>query len=301
MVKGAESRPGIGRPIANSEMMILDQWLRPLPPGVVGEMYIASVNVARHYHNAPRLTAERFVPGRLRSPSGGDRLFRTGDLGYQDSDGNIFFVGRSNTQVKLKGYRIELDEVRYAFLQHPSVSDAVVALSGGDEEKSLIAWIVANEKPDPAELREYVGRTIPGYMVPSQVIPIEAVPLTKNGKVDYAALPRLASEVSTELTAKPEGMVATELFNIWKEVLKRKEIGMTHDFLQSGGDSILLLQLQLKIQSRFGIDVSLGRLAVNSSLEKMSRYLQDLLDQKSPSAIASGVPDPVANSARIGS
>ena len=275
----AAAQPSIGREIENTQMLILDHWLRPLPSGSIGEMHIASANLAQSYHNAPRLTAERFVPD---PNADGERVFKTGDLGYRDEDGCICFVGRADTQVKVRGYRIELEEVRHAFLRHPSVQDAVVSVAETKQEKVLCAHIAARGSVEPKALREFVSSTIPAYMVPSYIVPVQSIPMTKNGKIDYAKLPPAGSAASTaSALEKPEGVIEAPLLDLWKEVLdSNSEIGLKDDFLHIGGSSLSLLQLQLKIQARFAVRMSIAKLVANSSFEPMSRLVRDALEQK---------------------
>jgi len=277
-----DPRAPIGRAIDRTRILILDWCSRPVLPGTVGEIYIEGPNVARGYHRAPGLTAERFVPNPLPGPQPGARVFRTGDLGYRNNRGTIWFRGRADAQVKVRGYRIELEEIRHALLRHPGVADAAVTTTGDRDEKSLCAYIVPQHNVDTDNVREFARTLLPVYMVPSLVQTVSSIPTTRNGKVDYAALAAMASPVRTPVSvSKPIGAIQTELLAMWRDIVKNNvEIGPDVDFLQIGGNSILLLQLQLKLRARFGVNVSMGRLALNSSFSGMCCCIREALDKQ---------------------
>jgi AMP-binding enzyme C-terminal domain/Phosphopantetheine attachment site len=277
-----DPRAPIGRAIDRTRILILDWCSRPVLPGTVAEIYIEGPNLARGYHRAPGLTAERFVPNPLPRPQPGARVFRTGDLGYRNNQGTIWFRGRADTQVKVRGHRIELEEIRHALLRHPSVADAVVITTGDRDEKRLCAYIVAQDKVDMDNVREFARTLLPVYMVPSLMQTVSSIPTTRNGKVDYATLAVMASPVRTPVSvAKPNGAIQTELLAMWRDLIKNNmEIGPDVDFLQIGGNSILLLQLQLKLRARFGVNVSMGRLALNSSFFGMCCCIREVLDKQ---------------------
>ena len=276
------THPSIGREIAGTRLLLLDSWQRPLPLGSIGEIHIASVNVARSYHGAARLTAQRFVPNPLPGAIVGERVFKTGDLAHRDLPGRIWFVGRADSQVKVRGYRIELEEVRQAFMRHPSVDEAVATVLEGDRERRLCLHFASAAGAEPRALRDFAAQSIPAYMVPSYIIPVASIPITKNGKIDYSKLPGVDSSTApAELRREPKGSVETPLLELWKEVLgSSAEIGSSDDFLEIGGSSLTLLQLQLKIQSRFEIRMSLARLVANSSFRSMGRLIREALGPK---------------------
>jgi acyl-CoA synthetase (AMP-forming)/AMP-acid ligase II len=190
-VGSREGLVSIGRPIANTQVYVLDQALEPVPIGVSGELYIGGAGVARGYWKRPELTAERFVPDPF-SADPAARLYRTGDLGRHLASGELEVLGRLDHQVKLRGFRIELGEIEAAMSDHADVAKAVVALRGDDPaEQRLVAYYVPRGEPAPEaeELRALLKERLPDYMMPSTIMTLDAVPLTPNGKVDREALP----------------------------------------------------------------------------------------------------------------
>ncbi len=233
----------IGRPIANTQMYVLDAGFEPVPVGVVGELFIGGFGVARGYLNRRGLTADKFVPDPF-SATAGARMYRTGDLARFRADGDLEFLGRIDHQVKIRGYRIELGEIEARMLLHPSVSEAVVVArrdsSGG---KRLVAYLVSGA--EAGEVREFVARALPEYMVPTAWVVLPEMPLTAAGKVDRDALP----EPSGDRDASMGGYVAArtpveaELAEIWEQTLGVDRVGVHDDFFDLGGDSILAIQI----------------------------------------------------------
>jgi amino acid adenylation domain-containing protein len=268
----------IGQPIQHTEVLLLDPWLRSLPPGAVGEASIGSPNVARGYHRAPKLTAERFVPHpRPAAGHAGERVYRTGDLVWREQAGVLRFRGRRDQQVKLRGHRIELDEVRQALLRHPDVAHAAVALVGAGTTRALQAYVVLRAPLEDEALRAFAGRTLPAFMVPARIVRVASIPMTRNGKLDLGALAAQAAPEPARARLEPRSELEQELLAAWTEVLGHADFAVGADFLASGGSSITLLQLQLKLRARLGVDVSLAQLAIDSSFEGMARRLEALL------------------------
>jgi amino acid adenylation domain-containing protein/non-ribosomal peptide synthase protein (TIGR01720 family) len=264
--EGASTVP-IGRPIANTEMYLLDAYLQPVPVGVAGELYIGGDGLARDYFNRPELTAEKFVPNPYRA---GARLYRTGDSARYGRDGSIEFLGRIDHQIKLRGFRIELGEIEAVLSQHPGVSESVVmAREDVPGDKRLVAYVVPNKTTDhrpqttdlekeeglgswvlglgsfSSELRQYVKAKLPEYMVPTAFVVMDALPLTPNGKVDRRALPAPEAsrrELAEEFVA-PRTAVEEVLARIWAEVLRLERVGVQDNFFELGGDSILSIQI----------------------------------------------------------
>jgi amino acid adenylation domain-containing protein/non-ribosomal peptide synthase protein (TIGR01720 family) len=271
------ARPSIGTPIDRTSVSVVDGNGWPARLGTLGELNIASPGVARGYDGDARLTAERFVPNPLPGATAGQRMYRTGDIGFADEEGRLFYHARSDTQVKLRGYRIELEEVRQALVQHPEVVDAIIALGEVRNDNELCAYVVASTSVDPAEVRAFLRARLPAYMVPSLIVRVEAIPLTTNGKVDLRKLSQ-AEIVKEERSARGEALDAQEceLRAIWQEVLQTNEtIGRADDFSRLGGSSISLLHLQLQIRKHFSVNLSVATLASNSALTDMSERISE--------------------------
>jgi amino acid adenylation domain-containing protein/non-ribosomal peptide synthase protein (TIGR01720 family) len=233
----------VGTPLANNTIYILDQRMRPVSIGVPGELYVGGAGVARGYVNQPALTAERFVPDAFSETSGG-RLYRTGDLARYSNDGRIEVLGRVDDQMKVRGYRIEPEEIQFALNEHTLVSQSiVVAREDRTGEKRLVAYVVAKQTVPSltSELREFLGKRLPDYMVPSSFVFLEALPLTPNGKIDRRALP--APEVVETPYVAPRNSIEQELSRIWASVLGVPNPGINENFFELGGDSILAIQI----------------------------------------------------------
>ncbi len=246
----------IGRPIANTTLHLLDPHLRPVPVGVVGELWIGGDGLARGYRGRDELTAERFLP----SPFGGGRIYRTGDLARYRATGEVEFLGRVDHQVKVRGYRIELGEIETALSRHDAVADAVVVaheLAAGDTR--LGAYVVPTAGADTgalvAQLREWLRRTLPEYMVPATITLLEAMPQTANGKVDRNALPAPVEDRSARGLVTPSTPAQRELAELWQELLGVERVGVQDDFFDLGGHSLLAVQLTARIRARFEIDL----------------------------------------------
>lgn len=250
----------IGRPIANTQIYILDQLLQPVPIGVAGELYLGGVGVGRGYYQQPELTAKKFIAD-LFSQNTHARLYKTGDLARYLADGNIEYLGRLDHQVKLRGFRIELGEIEAVLSQHPTIQQSVIVLREDiPGDKQIVAYVVPHEVPlGSPELREYLKAKLPEYMVPSAFVLLETLPLSANGKIDRKALPkpdRTSLERDVPFTA-PRSPVEEILADIWAEMLKLDKVGVYDNFFELGGHSLWAVQLVSRIRDTFHLEIPL--------------------------------------------
>ncbi|QSV52967.1 MAG: amino acid adenylation domain-containing protein [Dolichospermum sp. UKL201] len=276
--------PPIGRPIANTQIYILDQYLQPVPVGVPGELYIAGVCLARDYFHRPELTQQKFIPNPFDDSNGQNpRLYKTGDLARYLPDGNIEYLGRIDNQVKIRGFRIELGEIEAALSQHEDVQTSVVIIredSPGD--KRLVAYIVPQTeiKLESSELRSFLKNKLPEYMIPNAFVFLEVLPLTPNGKVDRRALP--TPDIQSELIDKyvaPRTATEEILAQIWAQVLKVDLVGINDNFFILGGHSLLATQLVSRIRSSFKVEISLHELFNVRTLAELAQLIGKLQQQ----------------------
>lgn len=287
--------PPIGRPIANSQLYVLDRHMRLLPAGVPGELYVGGVNLARGYLRRPGLTADRFVPDPFGRVSGA-RLYRTGDLvryrpaGDGEPDGNIEFLGRVDHQVKVRGFRIELGEIESVLNRHPAIQEAVVlARDDVAGDRRLVAYAVAHVDQDagplaagggrPAvdALRSYVRESLPDYMVPSAFVYLTEWPLSPSGKIDRKRLPALDGdrpELGREYVA-PRTPTEVKLAEMCGQLLGIDAVGVHDSFFELGGHSLLATQFAAKIKDELGVEVPLRVLFERPSVSELARYVQD--------------------------
>jgi len=268
----------IGKPIANTTVYILDQQQRAVPVGVYGEIYAGGDGLARGYLNSPELTAAKFVPHPF-SAGGGERLYRTGDVGRWLSDGSIEFLGRVDHQVKLRGFRIELGEIEAVLAQHAAVQEAVVVVKEyGPGDERLVAYVVGEESFESGALRQYLKGVLPEYMVPQVLVQLERLPLTANGKVDRRALPAVEQvREETEIVAAPTP-VEEVLVGIWSEVLG-VPVGLTDDFFELGGHSLLATQVISRVREAFGVEVALRELFERPTVKELGQSIERELRQ----------------------
>jgi amino acid adenylation domain-containing protein len=249
----------IGRPIANTTVYILDRWLQPVPVGVRGELYTGGDGLARGYANRPETTAEAFLP----NPFGGEpgsRMYRTGDLARYLPDGRIEFLGRVDEQVKIRGFRIELGEIESVLSQYPGVlACAAVTRPAAPNEPSLDAYLVPEQGRtlDLQEVRVFLRRTLPEFMVPGTLTVMDALPLTPNGKIDRRALPAPEHAVSGTPYEPPRTPLEAVLADIWREVLGVERVGAHDDFFDLGGHSLLATKVAARIRTTFRLELPL--------------------------------------------
>ncbi|MEV0215411.1 amino acid adenylation domain-containing protein [Micromonospora sp. NPDC050695] len=285
----------IGRPIANTELYVLDAWRNPVPVGVIGELYVGGAGVARGYLHQPTVTAARFVPHPFSSVAGA-RLYRTGDLVRLRPDGNLEYLGRTDNQVKLRGYRIECGEIEAAVRRCRPGSDVTVQLRRDDpDDPRLVAYVAGGT--DAAGLRAALTAELPPYLVPAAFVFLDALPLTRNGKVDVAALPapgpdaprqRVAAEPERPATKRPPtapaGPGAAQwdaariglerlVVDVWRDVLGVGHVGTRDNFFDLGGHSMRLLAVLKRLQERLGDVVTVTDLFRNPTVESLATFL----------------------------
>jgi len=265
----------IGRPIANTRVYVLDRRRRPVPIGVPGELWIAGDGLARGYVDRPQLTVERFVDVRL-APALEERLYRTGDLVRWLPAGALEFHGRLDDQVKVRGHRVELGDIEAALMQHPRIRAASVAPKLADGEPRLVAYVVGDVPTDPRELREFLARALPEYMIPAAFVTLERLPLGASGKVDRAALPAPSSgTVPPETVVEPRDELERRLVRIWRDVLGVSAIGVRDSFFDLGGHSLLAVRLFARLESELAIDLPLAALFEAPTVEGLAVFIRD--------------------------
>ncbi|HKI02159.1 MAG TPA: non-ribosomal peptide synthase/polyketide synthase, partial [Thermoanaerobaculia bacterium] len=253
----------IGRPIANTEAYVLDGRGNPVPVGALGELVLGGKGVARGYLGRPDLTAEKFVPNPFGAP--GSRLYRTGDLAHWRPDGTLECLGRIDHQVKVRGFRIELGEIEAALGRHPDVAAAVVMVRG----ERLVAYVVGRISGD---LRDWLRRSLPDYMIPTAWVALDELPLTPNGKVDRKALPAPAAEAGSEVA--PRTPTEEVLAGIWAHVLHRETVGAEDSFFDLGGHSLLATQVVSRVREAFGVELPLRRMFESPTLAGLARAIE---------------------------
>ena len=264
-----------GRPIDNNFFYILDDNMMVLPAGVAGELYIGGVGVARGYMNEEERTKASFVKDRFTDKAGG-MMYKTGDLGRMLPDGNIEFLGRKDHQVKIRGYRVELGEIESQLQKHEQIKDAVVAdRTDAAGNKFLCAYIVSDHEISVQELRDYLSRTLPDYMLPSYYMRMESLPLTPNGKIDRKALPEPEGNLSTGTEYEaPANDIEVKLVQIWEEILETEGIGATHNFFELGGHSLKATALASKIHKELNVEIPLREIFSSPTVREIAKYIE---------------------------
>ena len=271
----------IGKPFPNYRMYVLDDNLQPVPPGVTGELFVGGAGVARGYLNQPETTAESFIPDPFLDDPG-ERVYRTGDMVRFQADGNVVFVGRRDNQVKIRGYRIELGEIETVLVQHPAIARAVVICrEDHGSEKQLAAYLVFERgaSVEQAEIRAFIRKRLPLYMVPAAIIPLDKIPVTVNGKLDVEALPVQTQERTARTSQETRSRSTLEawLTKIWKDVLDVDEVGCNDNFFDLGGDSLSLIQMRSIIETELGLKMNMALLFKAPTIAQLTAVLGETL------------------------
>ncbi|MBW4500872.1 MAG: amino acid adenylation domain-containing protein [Scytonema hyalinum WJT4-NPBG1] len=265
----------IGRPIANTQIYILDKHVQPVPIGVSGELHIGGVGLARGYLNQPELTQEKFISSPFES---GKYFYKTGDLARYRSDGNIEYLGRIDYQVKIRGFRIELGEIEAVLRQHPTVRETVVvAREDIPKNQRLVAYVVPHSEMTFSvhELRNFLKEKLPDYMVPSAFVQLTKLPLTPNGKIDRSALP-VPDEQRPDLKEAyeaPNSEVERAIAKIWLEILHLEKVGVNDNFFDLGGNSLLMVLVNHKLREILHCDISIVEMFQNPTIKFLAKYI----------------------------
>jgi amino acid adenylation domain-containing protein len=273
-----DQKPSIGRPISNTQIYILDHFLQPVPIGVAGELYIGGTGVARGYLNRPELTAECFLPDPF-SKENNARMYKTGDLARWLPNGEIEFIGRIDHQVKIRGNRIELAEIENALEKHSRIKQAIVlAFENPAGDKRLAAYTTSLiSPPESSDLRKFLKKTLPDYMIPAAFVFLDTFPLTPNGKVDRRALTEPDSSAYTRTTniVTPRNALEQQLADIWSEVLGISPVSIDDNFIDLGGHSLLALKVISLLKKRLQIDLPVRCLFDCPTIDKLARLISE--------------------------
>ena len=274
---GTRSVP-IGRPLANTQVYVLDRDYQPVPVGVPGELYVGGDGLARGYLNRPEQTAEQFIP-HLFSPTPGERLYRTGDLVRYLPGGELEFIRRVDQQVKIRGFRIEPGEIESVLARHPGVAECVVnAVVNEEAEKFLAAYVVAAEgqRLESAELRTYLREKLPEYMVPASFVMMDALPLTANGKVNRQALPAPGKTAELKGASFVGPRTATEktLTEIWSRTLHLDRIGVADNFFELGGNSLTATRVMSRVRTLLKVELPLRALFESPTVGEFAKLVE---------------------------
>jgi len=270
---GWPTLPAIGRPISNTQIYVLDADRRVVPIGVTGEIYIGGIGVSNGYLGKPELTAQRFIEDPF-SADPDARLYRTGDLGRWRADGMLEYLGRTDFQIKIRGYRVELGEIEAQLARHEQVKDvAVIAREDDAREKRLVAYITLRDKlvPSVAGLRAHLKAALPDYMIPSALVFLESLPLTPNGKLDRRALPAPALDSYVrQQYEEPKGEIEKILEGIWQELLHVDRVGRNDNFFELGGHSLLVIKAIVRINEALGCQLHVRDIYQSPSLRELA-------------------------------
>ncbi|NOQ25906.1 MAG: amino acid adenylation domain-containing protein [Bacteroidales bacterium] len=267
----------IGIPAANSRIYLLDEDCNPVPKGVCGELYIGGDSLARGYIGNQDLTDEKFVENSILNEK---KLYKTGDLAKFLCDGNLEFIDRIDEQIKIRGYRVELKEIENCLLKHPDIKECVTIALDKEGEKSICSYIVLyNKKLNTDQIKDYLFRELPAYMIPAYFVELESIPLTGNGKVDKKDLPWPEVKVGDDYEA-PTNKIEEKFVEVWSEVLgiEKEKIGIDANFFELGGHSLFMIKVVQKITNSTGYKLNIMDLFRNTSIRKLANYIEGVSD-----------------------
>ena len=281
----------IGRPIKNTQVYILNDERQPQPIGVPGYLYIGGHGVARGYQNKPELTEEKFIDNPYRP---GEKMYGTGDMAKWSTDGTLEFLGRNDFQVKIRGYRIEMPEIEKQLDTHPTIEKAIVTVQrDAQNEQMLVAYYTSEQTVSSHELRVFLRKQLPEYMVPQHFMQIKQIPLMINGKLDVKALPpAIGMTVEPKELHGPKDEVETKLYDIWRNVLRIDHFGVCDRFFELGGNSIQIMQLVYEINKCFPVTFQFTHFIELQTIEAIARHVREALEEEQELELPVLTPDP---------
>ncbi|KLT71301.1 non-ribosomal peptide synthetase [Flavobacterium sp. ABG] len=264
----------IGKPVANTAIYLLDKDQQPVPKKVIGEIYVGGEHLALGYLKLPDLTNERFIANPFEKD---ERLYKTGDLAYEDYTGNIIYLGRNDNQIKIRGYRIELEEIKNVILIQDHVNQAFVDVVNKENEQLIVAYIVPTALIDRLYLKKQLSKVLPDYMLPSHIVILDEIPLTPNGKINKKALPEIddSALVTTQYTA-PETEIEKQLAEIWKELLGIDKVGILDNFFELGGHSLRMHKMLNQIKTELTTEITFELFLSDPTIESVALHIENL-------------------------
>ena len=270
----------IGRPIWNTQIYILDNQNQLVPIGVVGEICVCGEGLAAGYLNSSNQTKDKFIPNPYKPD---ELMYKTGDLGKWHFDGSIEYIGRRDTQIKIKGHRIELKEVEDCILNLSNVKEVTVTIQHEiNEEPQMVAFVTLNEREENFQFPKHLKEFLPYYMIPTKYIILDSMPINPNGKIDRVYLDSIKGRESIpdRVCIAPRTRIEQMILEIWEEVLKRNNISVDDDFFELGGHSLSATMILAKILDRMGVQIGMEYFFINSSIEQLASQVQFFLTQK---------------------
>ncbi len=267
----------IGRPINNTQILLLDNRMELVPTGIAGDLYIGGFNVANGYLNKTDLTNDRFI----QNPFGKGKLYKSGDVARWNHNGELEFLGREDGQVKVRGYRVELGEIESCMLNYPDLREAAVKLIDDGENNEIAAYFTSNEEIEISRLKEFLVSRLPGYMVPGYFVKLDQFPHTASGKIDVRMLPIPDAADHSQLSGfvEPEGETEIAIAEVWSEILNRENIGSTDNFFETGGNSIKAIKVMSRIQKRLGKKTFLNLIFQHPTIREMAEIIVGMEDR----------------------